>query len=58
MRETLTIYDASYVVLAGGLGATMLTCDGKLWRSHGHDAKSDYISASSSVQLGELPKGN
>jgi predicted nucleic acid-binding protein len=39
LRPSLTAYDASYVVLAEALEATLITCDSKLARSHGHDAK-------------------
>jgi predicted nucleic acid-binding protein len=38
LRDALTAYDASYVALAEGLKAPLLTCDGKLARAHGHDA--------------------
>lgn len=30
LRHNLTAYDAAYVALAEGLGATLLTCDGSL----------------------------
>ena len=33
LRENLTAYDAVYVVLAEALGATLLTCDGRLARA-------------------------
>ena len=39
LRSSLTAYDAAYVALAEALDAPLLTCDGKLARSHGHDAK-------------------
>jgi predicted nucleic acid-binding protein len=35
MRGNLTAYDAVYVALAEGLGATLLTCDAKLARASG-----------------------
>jgi predicted nucleic acid-binding protein len=43
LRSALTPYDASYVALAEGLGAPVLTCDGKLSRAHGHTARIEYI---------------
>ncbi len=39
LRSSLTAYDAAYVALAEVLDAALLTCDGKLARSHGHDAR-------------------
>jgi predicted nucleic acid-binding protein len=36
-------YDAAYVTLAETLDAPLLTCDGKLARSHGHRAKIELI---------------
>jgi predicted nucleic acid-binding protein len=36
LRANLTAYDAVYVVLAEALGATLLTCDGRLARAPGH----------------------
>jgi predicted nucleic acid-binding protein len=38
LRDALTAYEASYVALAEGLQAPLLTCDGKLARAHAHDA--------------------
>ena len=39
LRESLTAYAAAYVALAEGLGAPLLTCDGRLARAaHGHRA--------------------
>ncbi|MCC7078978.1 MAG: type II toxin-antitoxin system VapC family toxin [Acidimicrobiia bacterium] len=38
LRETLSAYDAAYVALAEALTCPLLTCDGRLARSHGHDA--------------------
>jgi predicted nucleic acid-binding protein len=43
LRSALTPYDASYVALAEGLRAPVLTCDGKLSRAHGHTAQIEYI---------------
>jgi predicted nucleic acid-binding protein len=39
MRATLTAYDAMYVALAEALGATVVTCDARLGRAHGHGAE-------------------
>ncbi|MGH4025478.1 MAG: type II toxin-antitoxin system VapC family toxin [Pseudonocardiaceae bacterium] len=39
LRDTLTAYDAAYVALAELFGVPILTCDGRLARSHGHDAE-------------------
>jgi predicted nucleic acid-binding protein len=39
LRQSMTAYDAAYVALAEGLEMPLLTCDGKLSRSHGHRAK-------------------
>lgn len=38
LRNALSAYDAVYVVLAESLAAPLLTCDGRLSRSHGHRA--------------------
>lgn len=37
MRSNLTAYDAAYVALAEVLDAPVVTCDGQLARSKGHD---------------------
>ena len=37
MRDNLTAYDAAYVALGALLDAPVVTCDGKLARSKGHD---------------------
>ncbi len=39
LRENLTAYDAAYVALAEGLGATLITCDARLSRAAGVRAK-------------------
>lgn len=39
LRFSMTAYDAAYIALAEGLGAVLLTCDGRLARSHGHRAR-------------------
>jgi predicted nucleic acid-binding protein len=33
LSDVLTVYDAVYVALAEGLGATLVTCDGRLARA-------------------------
>jgi predicted nucleic acid-binding protein len=38
LRSNLTAYDAAYVALAEGLGATMLTCDERLASASGNKA--------------------
>ncbi len=38
LRDSMTAYDGAYVALAEALDAPLLTCDGKLARSHGHRA--------------------
>ena len=43
LRDAITAYDAAYVVLAEALDAPLLTCDGKLARSHGHRARIELI---------------
>jgi predicted nucleic acid-binding protein len=43
MRDALTAYDAAYVALAEALNAPLLTCGGKLSRTHGHGATIELI---------------
>jgi predicted nucleic acid-binding protein len=43
MRATLTAYDAMYVALAEALDATVVTCDGRLGRAHGHQVKIEVV---------------
>jgi predicted nucleic acid-binding protein len=38
-RHTLSAYDATYIVLAEALGATLITRDARLAAAHGHTAK-------------------
>jgi len=38
LRDSLTAYDATYVVLAEALEARLITCDARLSRAHGHGA--------------------
>ncbi|HEU0304844.1 MAG TPA: type II toxin-antitoxin system VapC family toxin [Gaiellaceae bacterium] len=44
LRETLTAYDASYVALAELLEAPVVTCDARLERASGHDARIETFS--------------
>ena len=39
LRDSITAYDAAYVVLAEILDAPLITCDAKLARAHGHEAR-------------------
>jgi predicted nucleic acid-binding protein len=43
LRDSVTAYDAAYVVLAETLDAPLVTCDAKLARSHGHKARIELI---------------
>jgi len=43
LRENLTSYDAAYVALAEGLGATLVTRDAALGRVRHHSAKIEVI---------------
>jgi predicted nucleic acid-binding protein len=43
LRESLTACDAAYVVLAEALEAHLITCDARLSRTHGHEAKVEFI---------------
>jgi len=43
LRDSVTAYDAAYVVLAEILDAPLITCDAKLARSHGHKARIELI---------------
>jgi predicted nucleic acid-binding protein len=43
LRESVTAYDATYVVLSEVLNAPLITCDSKLARSHGHGASIELI---------------
>ncbi len=42
-RDSITAYDAAYVVLAEILDSPLITCDAKLARSHGHKARIELI---------------
>lgn len=39
----MSAYDGAYVALAEALAAPLVTCDEKLSRAHGHDAKIELI---------------
>jgi predicted nucleic acid-binding protein len=43
LRDAMTAYDGAYVALAEALDAPLLTCDGKLARSHGHRATMELV---------------
>ena len=43
LRDSVTAYDAAYVVLAEVLDAPLITCDAKLARSHGHEARIELL---------------
>jgi predicted nucleic acid-binding protein len=43
LRASLSAYDAVYVALAEALDASLLTCDTKLGRSHGHRASIEVV---------------
>ena len=43
LRTSLSAYDALYVALAETLDAPLLTCDGRLSRSHGHIARIELL---------------
>jgi predicted nucleic acid-binding protein len=43
LRDSLTAYDATYVALAEGLGATLVTRDAALARAGGHRARVELI---------------
>lgn len=43
LRTSLSAYDAAYVALAEALTASLLTCDEKVARAHGHKAKIEVV---------------
>lgn len=43
LRENITAYDAAYVALAEALDAPLLTTDGRLARSTGHNARMEFV---------------
>ena len=45
LRDNMTAYDAAYISLAEGLGATLITCDAKLAKAPGHRATVELVPA-------------
>jgi predicted nucleic acid-binding protein len=43
LRDNLSAYDAAYVALAEALGCALVTRDGRLARSTGHDARIELV---------------
>lgn len=43
LRDNITAYDAVYVALAEALGATVVTCDGRLGHAPGHRAPVEVV---------------
>jgi predicted nucleic acid-binding protein len=43
LLDSVTAFDAAYIVLAEILDAPLVTCDAKLARSHGHKARIELI---------------
>jgi predicted nucleic acid-binding protein len=43
LRDQLTAYDATYVALAEGLGATLLTRDARMTKAGGHRARIEVV---------------
>lgn len=43
LRTSMTAYDATYIALAEVLSAVLFTCDSKLARAHGHQAKVELL---------------
>jgi predicted nucleic acid-binding protein len=43
LRTTHTVADGVYVALAEGFGAPLITCDGPLAQSHGHNAEIELV---------------
>lgn len=39
LRDSISAYDAAYISVAEGIGAPLLTCDARLGRAHGHNAR-------------------
>lgn len=47
LRHTVTAYDGAYVALAEQLDVPLITCDGRLAKAHGHDARVEFYQRSS-----------
>ncbi len=43
LRHSLSAYDAAYVALAEALEAPIVTCDARVARAHGHEARVEVI---------------
>jgi predicted nucleic acid-binding protein len=43
LREAVSAYDGAYLAVAEALNAPLLTCDGKLARSHGHRVQVEVV---------------
>ena len=43
LRSVMSAYDGAYIALAEALEAPLITCDEKLSRAHGHDARVELI---------------
>jgi predicted nucleic acid-binding protein len=43
LREAVSAYDGAYLAVAEALNAPLLTCDGKLARSHGHQVQIEVV---------------
>lgn len=43
LRSTHTVADGAYVALAEGFGVPLVTCDGRLAKSHGHHAEIELV---------------
>lgn len=43
LRSTHTVADSMYIALAEGLAVPLITCDGRLAQSHGHDAEIELV---------------
>jgi predicted nucleic acid-binding protein len=43
LRSMMSAYDSAYVALAEALDAPLVTCDERLSRAHGHDARIELI---------------
>lgn len=43
LRSALSAYDGAYVALAEALDAPLVTCDARLGRAHGHEARIEVL---------------